>query len=61
MKLRLLTVLDIRRDEGVFVWWGVPYNPYGTAAAYAHPYPVRFFDFANEVKLGSDFLELRRW
>jgi len=55
MKLRLLTVLGIRRDEGVFVWWGVPYNPYGTAAAYAHPYPPRFFDFPNEVKLGSDF------
>ena len=55
MKHRLLTVLGIRRDEAVSVWWGVPYNPYGTAAAYAHPYPARFFDFANEVKLGSDF------
>lgn len=55
MKQRLLTALGIRRDEGVFVAWGVPYNPYGTADAYAHPYPARFFDFANEVMLGADF------
>lgn len=55
MKQRLLTALGIRRDESVFVWWGVPYNPYGTAEAYAHPYPERFFDFANEVKLGGEF------
>jgi hypothetical protein len=34
---------------------GVPYNPYGTAAAYSHPYPSRFFDFANEVKLEAEF------
>lgn len=55
MKQRLLTALGIRRDERVFVWWGVPYNPYGTAEAYAHPYPSRYFDFANEVKLGAEF------
>jgi hypothetical protein len=55
MKHRLLTVLGIRRAESVLVWWGVPYNPYGTAAAYSHPYPARFFDFANEVKLGAEF------
>lgn len=55
MKQRLLTVLGIRRDEGVFVSWGVPYNAYGTAEAYAHPYPVRFFAFAAEVKLGPEF------
>ena len=55
MKQRLLTVLGIRRAESVFVWWGVPYNPYGTAAAYSHPYPARFFDFAREVKLGAEF------
>jgi HPt (histidine-containing phosphotransfer) domain-containing protein len=55
MKQRLLTVLGIRREESVFVWWGVPYNPYGTKEAYAHPYPARFFDFGNEVKLGADF------
>lgn len=55
MKQRLLTALGIRRRTNVFAWWGVPYNPYGTAAAYAHPYPKRFFDFANDVKLGSAF------
>lgn len=55
MKQRLLTVLGIRRDHNVFVAWGVPYNPYGTAHAYAHPYPARFFDFAHEVRLGDDF------
>jgi hypothetical protein len=55
MKQRLLTVLGIRREESVFVWWGVPYNPYGAPGAYAHPYPARFFDFANEVRLGAEF------
>lgn len=55
MKQRLLTAFGMRREPSVFVWWGVPYNPYGTAAAYDHPYPARFFDFANEVKLGSEF------
>jgi type II restriction enzyme len=55
MKQRLLTALGIRRRADVFAWWGVPYNPYETAAAYAHPYPTRFFDFANEVKLGDEF------
>ena len=55
MKQRLLTVLGIRREDSVFIWWGVPYNPYGTKEAYAWPYPARFFDFASEVKLGSDF------
>lgn len=55
MKQRLLTALGIRRQSDVFAWWGVPYNPYGTATAYAHPYPARFFDFADEVKLGRDF------
>jgi hypothetical protein len=55
MKQRLLTALGIRRNENVFAWWGVPYNPYGTAEAYAHPYPPRYFDFANEVQLGAEF------
>ena len=55
MKQRLLTALGIRRRADVFAWWGVPYNPYGTAAAYAHPYPARFFDFTDDVKLGSEF------
>lgn len=55
MKQRLLTALGIRRSNSVFVWWAVPYNPYGAAAAYAHPYPTNFFDFASEVKLGADF------
>lgn len=55
MKQRLLTALGIRRRADVFAWWGVPYNPYGTAAAYAHPYPERFFDFTDDVKLGSEF------
>jgi Type II restriction endonuclease, TdeIII len=55
MKGRLLTVLGIRRNPNVFVSWGVPYNPYGTADVYAHPYPARFFDFTREVKLGDAF------
>ena len=55
MKHRLLTALAIRKSPDVFGWWGVPYNPYGTPDAYGHPYPRRYFDFANEVKLGPDF------
>jgi hypothetical protein len=55
MKHRLLTALGIRRNSAVFAWWAVPYNPYGTAEAYDHPYPARFFDFTNEVKLGPEF------
>jgi hypothetical protein len=55
MKQRLLTALGMRRNPRVHVWWGVPYNPYGTAVAYSHPYPARFFDFSGEVKLGPDF------
>lgn len=55
MKQRQLTALGIRRASGTFAWWGVPYDPYGRADAYAHPYPLRFFDFANEVKIGADF------
>jgi len=55
MKQRILTALGIRRRPEVFAWWGVPYNPYGTADAYSHPYPARFFDFADEVKLGHEF------
>ena len=51
----MLTALGIRRDPNVFVWWGVPYNPYGTAAAYNHLFTARFFDFDNEVKLGDAF------
>lgn len=55
MKQRLLTALAIRQTADVYAWWGVPYNPYGTADAYNHPYPRRFFDFGNEVKLGAEF------
>lgn len=55
MKQRLLTALGIRRNARTFAWWGVPYDPYGRADAYAHPYPLRFFDFANEVKIGAAF------
>jgi len=55
MKERLLTAFAMRRDPAVYVWWGVPYNPYGTDAAYAHPYPLRYFDFVNDVKLGAEF------
>jgi hypothetical protein len=55
MKQRQLTALGIRRDERAFAWWGVPYDPYGRVDAYVHPYPLRFFDFANEVKIGAAF------
>lgn len=55
MKQRLLTALGIRHRAEVFAWWGVPYNPYGTTAAYGHPYPKPFFDFINDVKLGGVF------
>lgn len=55
MKQRQLTALGIRRNASVFAWWGVPYDPYGQVDAYAHPYPLRYFDFANEVKIGAAF------
>jgi len=54
MKHRLLTAFAIRRSSRTSVWWGVPYNPYGTSS-YAHPYPLRFFDFRREVMLGEEF------
>lgn len=54
MKQRLLTAIAIRRRDKASAWWGVPYDPYGTAE-YAHPYPLRFFDFAREVKVGATF------
>lgn len=55
MKQRQLMALGIRRNARAFAWWGVPYDPYGRLDAYAHPYPLRFFDFANEVKIGATF------
>jgi Type II restriction endonuclease, TdeIII len=55
MKQRELTALGIRRNPRAFAWWGVPYDPYGRVGAYAHPYPLRFFDFSNEVKIGAAF------
>ena len=55
MKQRLLTALARRRNERVFACWRVPYNSHGTAAAYAHPYPKRFFDFGHDVKLKPEF------
>lgn len=30
-------------------------DPYGRVEAYAHPHPLRFFDFAHEVKMGAAF------
>jgi type II restriction endonuclease TdeIII len=55
MKQRLLTALAIRQQPDAFVAWGVPYDPYGTPQAYAHPYPKRFFDFPREVRMGAVF------
>lgn len=54
MKERLMTALAIRRREDSYCWWGVPYNPYGSSP-YVHSYALPFFDFANEVMLGSEF------
>jgi hypothetical protein len=54
MKQRLLTAIAIRGRDKASAWWGVPYDPYGNAE-YAHPYPLRFFDFAREVKVGATF------
>jgi type II restriction endonuclease TdeIII len=54
MKERLMKAVAIRQSPRAWAWWGVPYDPYGEGA-YAHPYPGRFFDFANEVKLGRSF------
>jgi hypothetical protein len=54
MKERLLTAFAIRRNNESSCWWGVPYSPYGTAP-YRHNYALPFFDFANEVKMGSEF------
>ncbi len=55
MKQRQLTAIGLRRDGHVFAWWGVPYDPYGRIEAYAHPHPIRFFDFDREVTMGSEF------
>lgn len=54
MKQRLMKAVALRGSDSAWAWWGVPYNPYGTAE-YAHPYPRRFFDFRGEVKMGPDF------
>ena len=42
-------------EPTVFAWWGVPYDPYGRVDAYAHPYPLQFFDFPRKVKMGAEF------
>jgi hypothetical protein len=34
---------------------GCSVRPLRATDAYAHPYPLRFFDFANEVKMGAAF------
>jgi hypothetical protein len=52
---RQLTALAIMRAPNVFAWWGIPYDPYGRAEAYAHPYPLQFFDFPSKVKMGAEF------
>ena len=54
MKERLLTAFAVRRSDDSHWWWGIPYSPYGSTA-YRHSYALPFFDFANEVKMGSDF------
>ena len=54
MKTRLLTALAIRRQDSIHTWWGVPYNPYGRGE-YRWIYPVAFFDFEHEVRLGPPF------
>ena len=55
LKRRQLTALAIRRSANVYAYWAVPYNPYGTTEAYAHPFALRFFDFKSEVLLGAPF------
>jgi hypothetical protein len=54
MKQRLLTALAIRREASTHTWWGMPYNPYGRGE-YRHAYPLAFFDFEREVKIGEPF------
>jgi hypothetical protein len=54
MKERLLTAFAVRRNDDSHWWWGVPYSPFGSGL-YRHSYALPFFDFANEVKMGSDF------
>lgn len=54
MKSRILTAFAIKRASDAHTWWGVPYNPYGTAK-YGHTYPTAFFDFDCEVLLGRPF------
>jgi Type II restriction endonuclease, TdeIII len=41
-------------DVGRIVWWGIPYNPYGSKALFSHPYPLTYFDFDHDVKLGPE-------
>ena len=54
MKERLLTAFAIRREEDSYWWWGMSYNPYGSAPC-GHNYALPFFDFSNEVKMGREF------
>ncbi len=60
MKHRLLTVLGIRRDPNVFVSWGVPYNPYGTAESLRAPLSGTFLRLRSRSEARRRLLELRR-
>lgn len=54
VKGQLMTAVAMRQSEQAWAWWGVPYNPYGSAP-YSHPFAQPFFDFEREVMIGSRF------
>lgn len=54
VKEQLMTAVAMRQSDRAWAWWGVPYNPYGTAP-FSHPFAQPFFDFEREVMIGPDF------
>jgi hypothetical protein len=54
MKEQLMTAVAMRQSEDAWAWWGIPYNPYGSAP-FAHSFAQGFFDFSREVTIGPQF------
>jgi len=54
MKEQLMTAVAMRQTEDAWAWWGIPYNPYGSAP-FAHSFAQGFFDFDREVMIGAQF------
>ncbi|MGH3034291.1 MAG: TdeIII family type II restriction endonuclease [Gaiellaceae bacterium] len=54
VKEQLMTAVAMRQSQQAWAWWGVPYNPYGSAP-FSHPFAQPFFDFEREVMIGAKF------